>query len=263
MTTLKPAGRPEPASEEARNRAPAGRLATYIPALDWLRHYERADLPGDLVAGLIVAIMLVPQGMAYALLAGLPPQVGLYASIVPLLIYGLLGSSRSLAVGPVAIVSLMVAAGVGALAEVGTPLYWQLALTLALLVALLQTGMGLLRVGFLVNFLSHPVLTGFTAAAAILIGTSQLKHLLGITVPRLEFTALLVHTGTHLGETNLITFSIGVGAIALLFYFKKGLGTHLTRFGVPAAVATPVTKSGPLLVVLLGTLLVWALQLNR
>ena len=262
MTTLKPAGRPQtpPAAER---RAPAGRLATYIPALHWLRHYRRADLPGDLVAGVIVAIMLVPQGMAYALLAGLPPQAGLYASIAPLIIYGLLGSSRTLAVGPVAIVSLLVATGVGALAEGGTALYWQLALTLALLVAILQTAMGLLRVGFLVNFLSHPVLTGFTAAAAILIGASQLKHLLGLSTPRLEFVELLRHTAAHLDETNLVTLGLGVGAIGLLFYFKSGLGGHLARLGVPEAVATPVTKAGPLLVVVVGTFLVWSLGLDQ
>ena len=126
------------------------------------------------MAGLIVAIMLVPQSMAYALLAGLPPQIGLYASIFPLLIYGLLGSSRTLAVGPVAIVSLLVVAGVSPLAAGDVAAYVQIALTLALLIGMIQVGMGLMRIGFLVNFLSHPVLVGFTAAAAIIIGFSQL-----------------------------------------------------------------------------------------
>ena len=141
-------------------------LTHYLPFLDWLLHYRREHLVGDLLAGLIVAIMLVPQGMAYALLAGLPPQVGLYASILPLIIYGLMGTSRTLAVGPVAIVSLLVASGVGALAEPGSLAYVQLALTLALLVGLIQFAMGLVRLGFLVNFLSHPVLAGFTSGGS-------------------------------------------------------------------------------------------------
>ena len=138
------------------------------------------------MAGVIVAIMLVPQGMAYALLAGLPPEVGLYASILPLIIYGLLGTSRTLAVGPVAIVSLMVATGISPLAEVGSAAYIQLALTLALLVGVIQFVMGLAKLGFLVNFLSHPVLAGFTSAAAIVIGFSQLKHILGYAIPRTD-----------------------------------------------------------------------------
>ena len=140
----------------------------FLPALSWLKNYNREQLTGDLLAGLIVAIMLVPQGMAYALLAGLPPQVGLYASIAPLILYGLLGTSRSLAVGPVAMVSLLVASGVGRLADPGSAGYIQLALTLAFMVGIIQTLMGFLKVGFLVNFLSHPVLSGFTSAAAVI-----------------------------------------------------------------------------------------------
>ena len=160
----------------------------YLPVLEWARHYRREELANDFVAGLIVAIMLVPQSMAYALLAGLPPQVGLYASILPLILYGLLGTSRALAVGPVAIVSLLVATSVGSLAEPGSAEYVQLALTLALLVGLIQAIMGVVRVGFLVNFLSHPVLAGFTSAAAFVIGFSQLKHLLGIPLTKGFFT---------------------------------------------------------------------------
>ena len=168
---------------QLRSAAGNQALQRYLPFLDWLVHYRRSDLPGDLMAGLIVAIMLVPQGMAYAMLAGLPPEVGLYASIVPLLIYGLLGSSRTLAVGPVAIVSLLVATAIAPLANGDVTVYVKLALTLAFLVGIIQVAMGLMRIGFLVNFLSHPVLVGFTAAAAIVIGFSQVKHLLGISLP--------------------------------------------------------------------------------
>ena len=237
-------------------------FSNYIPVLSWGRHYQRDWLTGDLLAGLIVAIMLVPQGMAYALLAGLPPQVGLYASILPLLIYGLLGTSRVLAVGPVAIVSTMVAGAVGAIAEPGTAVYLQTALTLALLVGLIQDIMGFFRLGFVVNFLSHPVLAGFTSAAAIVIGFSQFKHLLGLSMPSLDFVNTVSYTGTHLSETNRITLVIGLTGIIILFYFKYALGNQLKRLGVPSNIRIPLTKSGPLIIVVLGTLAVFAFHLN-
>ena len=133
-----------------------------LPVVEWLPQYRRTDLAGDLIAGAVVAIMLVPQGMAYAMLAGLPPQIGLYASMLPLLLYALLGTSRVLVVGPVAMVSLVTASGLAVLAESGTSDYVSLALTLALLAGLMQLAMGLLRLGVLVNFLSHPVISVFT-----------------------------------------------------------------------------------------------------
>ncbi len=238
-------------------------LRRYLPFLEWLLHYRRADLTGDLLAGIIVTIMLVPQSMAYALLAGLPPQVGLYASIFPLIVYGLLGSSRVLAVGPVAIVSLLVATGISPLAELGSPEYVQLALTLALLVGIVQLLMGMVRLGFLVNFLSHPVLSGFTSAAAIVIGFSQVKHVLGFSVPRTEyFYQRVLYTLNHLGETNLVTLVIGLGSVALLLYFKYSLGSLLGRWGLKEALIMPITKSAPLVVVLVSTLAVWALKLH-
>lgn len=229
----------------------------------WLRHYPREYLVGDVLAGFIVAVMLVPQGMAYALLAGLPPQVGLYASILPLIIYGLLGSSRALAVGPVAIVSLLVASGIAPLAEAGSAAYLELAIVLALLVGVIQAVMGLVRLGFLVNFLSHPVLAGFTSAAALVIGISQLKHLLGLGTPRLEFFETLSYTAVHLPETNLITLAIGGGSILILLFFKSGLGAQLKRWSVPAGWVLPITKSAPLVIVVLGTGLVWGLGLDQ
>jgi SulP family sulfate permease len=238
-------------------------LTQYLPFLDWLVHYRRDNLVGDLLAGLIVAIMLVPQGMAYALLAGLPPQVGLYASIAPLIIYGLLGTSRALAVGPVAIVSLLVASGISPLAAQSSAEYIQLALTLAFLVAIIQFVMGLVRLGFLVNFLSHPVLAGFTSAAAIVIGFSQLKHILGYAVPRTDyFYESVLYTVEHLRQTDLAAFAVGLSSIFVLVYFKKGLSKHLKQVGVQNNVIIPLSKSGPLVVVILGTLLVWAFGLN-
>lgn len=243
-------------------REQKSRFGRYLPVLNWGRAYQKEWLSGDLLAGLIVAIMLVPQGMAYALLAGLPPQVGLYASIVPLFLYGLLGTSRTLAVGPVAIVSLLVASGVGQFAEVGTAVYFQYALTLALMVGIIQALMGVFRVGFLVNFLSHPVLAGFTSAAAIVIGFSQIKHLLGIAMPRLEFFDTVVYSVEHLAETNSVTLLIGAASIAILLIFKYVLGGQLKKLNIPKPIAVPITKSGPLVIVLLGTIVVMALQLQ-
>lgn len=231
-------------------------IKKYFPFLEWLLNYQRVDLSGDLMAGVIVAIMLIPQGMAYALLAGLPPQVGLYASILPLFVYGLLGSSRTLAVGPVAIVSLMVAAGVGPLAGGDASLYLKMAITLAFLVGLIQLVMGLLRVGFLVNFLSHPVLVGFTGAAAIVIGFSQVKHVLGISVPRGEFLETLQHTVALVGNTNGVTLAIGLTSISILLGFKYWLPGFLKKTGIRNDLIVPISKSAPLVVVLLGTILV-------
>ena len=244
-----------------KSKRPA--LGDILPVVNWAKQYKRQDLVGDLMAGLIVTIMLVPQSMAYALLAGLPPQVGLYASIVPLVLYGLFGTSRTLAVGPVAIVSLLVASGVGPLAEVGTAQYGELVLTLALMVAVLQSLMGVVRLGFLVNFLSHPVLAGFTTAAAFVIGFSQLKHLLGLSIPNLEFFPLVWHIITHLGETNLVTFALGLAGILILIYFRQGLGKQLKQWGLAPGVAMAISKSAPLVIVLLGTIIVWLLRLDE
>lgn len=247
----------------APRTAGGGSLKRYLPFVDWLFHYRRDHLVGDMLAGMIVTIMLVPQSMAYALLAGLPPEVGLYASIVPLIIYGLLGSSRTLSVGPVAITSLLVIAGISPLAEPGTPEYIQLAVTLALLVGIIRMAMGFVRLGFLVNFLSHPVLSGYTSAAALIIGFSQLKHLLGLSMPRTEqFFELLFYAGQHLLESNPVTVVIGLSSIAILLYFQKHLGKQLKRWGLAEQAIMPITKSAPLIVVVLGTLLVWGLGLD-
>ena len=237
-------------------------LSRYIPILAWGRQYQRSDLTADLLAGAVVAIMLVPQGVAYAMLAGLPPQVGLYASILPLIMYGIFGSSRTLGVGPVAIVSILVASSLGELAEMGTADYMQLALTLAFIVGIMQVGMGLLRVGFLVNFLSHPVLAGFINGTVLVIGFSQLKHLLGLDMPRMEFTETLAYTVTHASKINLTTLAIGTVSIGVLLYFKYILEGQLKRIGLPSAIAIPLTKSAPLLIVLLGTTAVFLFDLN-
>lgn len=193
-----------------------------IPAFDWLPHYNKTQFKGDLAAGLTVGVMLIPQGMAYAMIAGLPPIYGLYAATLPLLIYAFLGTSRQLAVGPVAMVSLLTAAGVGTLAEGGTELYISLAITLAFMVGAIQFLLGVLRLGFLVNFLSHPVISGFTSAAALIIGLSQLKHLLGIDISRTNYIHEIIGQAIEqFNSINWVTFAIGLGGILIIKVAKK------------------------------------------
>lgn len=215
------------------------------------------------MAGLIVAVVLIPQGMAYAMLAGLPPQVGLYASILPLVLYGALGTSRALAVGPVAIVSLLVATGIGPIAAQGSGDYWMAALVLALMVGLIQLLMGIVRLGFLVNFLSHAVIVGFTNAAALIIGASQLKHILGVSVPSADsFGATLYSLVQAAGDTHPLTLMVGAGSTALLWGFSRVLPPLLSRRGVSHPWIGPITRSGPLVVVVGSILLVGGLGLH-
>ena len=190
-------------------------LTTLLPILTWAPNYERKNLRSDLAAGVTVGAMLVPQAMAYALLAGLPPEIGLYAATIPVIIYALFGTSRQLAVGPVAIVSLLTATALAPLVEEGTSGYLAAAALLAIMV-----GVG--RLGVLVNFLSHSVLVGFTAAAAIIIGFSQTKHLLGISIERKDhFYETVGEVGGNVGDADGITLLIGVLALAGLYVMKK------------------------------------------
>jgi len=211
-------------------------LQQLLPIAGQLEDYGREKLTGDLSAGLTVGVMLIPQGMAYALIAGLPPIYGLYASLVPLVIYALFGTSRQLAVGPVAMVSLLVAAAVGPIAGGDTQLYLGLALLLSLMVGLLQFGLGLARFGFLVNFLSHPVLAGFTSAAALIIGLSQLKHLLGISIERSHYVHEILWTAVQkAGAVDPTTLALGGGSIALLVglrWWKKSFPGALAAVAV-------------------------------
>lgn len=193
-----------------------------LPIVDTVRSYDGSNFKGDLNAGITVGIMLIPQGMAYAILAGMPPVYGLYASIVPLLIYALFGTSRQLAVGPVAMVSLLVIAGVGEIAEVGSDRFIQLAILTALGVGLVQFLMGVFRMGFLVNFLSHPVLSGFTSAAALIIGASQIKNLLGVSLPRTNYVyEILAGLANQISQIDPITTAIGIGSIVAIVLIRK------------------------------------------
>jgi len=239
------------------------KIATFFPLTGWLQTYDRQAAASDGVAGLIVAIMLVPQGMAYALLAGLPPEMGLYASMVPLVFYGLLGSSRTLAVGPVAIVSLMVATTLGDLAEAGSTGYVAGAMLLAFLSGAILIGMGIARLGFLVNFLSHPVISGFSSAAALVIGFSQLKHLMGIDIPRgHRITDTIWHAVQHVTDTNTATAMIALVALSIVVGWGRIMPSVLARLGFDLRLVGPVAKSGPLVAVLVTTFTVWSLALH-
>lgn len=198
------------------------RLHRFVPITQWGPRYDKRDLRSDLAAGLTIGAMLVPQGMAYALLAGLPPEIGLYASIVPVLVYAIFGTSRQLAVGPVAIVSLMTASALAPLFEQGSAGYVSAAALLAIMVGAVHLVLGYGRLGFVVNFLSHSVLVGFTAAAAIIIGFSQVKHVLGISIPRSEaFFETVQEVIKAADQTHATTLALGLGSIALLLAMKK------------------------------------------
>lgn len=197
------------------------RLKQYLPITSWLSNYTKGNLVGDISAGLTVGVMLIPQGMAYAMLAGMPPIYGLYASTIPLIIYAIFGTSRQLAVGPVAVVSLLIASGVGALAEVGTADFIGLAILMTLIIGVIQVLMGVFKAGFLVNFLSHPVLSGFVSAAAIYIAFSQFKHILGINVPRGKVHETVYQIYLHFSELNQVTLWLGASAILFIVILKK------------------------------------------
>ena len=237
-------------------------LRRYLPVLDWGPNYRRDWLAGDAMAGLITAIMLVPQSMAYAMLAGLPPQTGLYASILPLVLYGLMGSSRALAVGPVAIVSLMTASTLTPMFETGSPEYIGGALMLAVLSGVILLLLGLIRAGFLVSFISHPVISGFTSAAAIVIGLSQIRHLLGLSLPRGSVMETVTGLFTNIAATKPVTFVIGIGAVAILMIMKGPVAKYLGKRGISEVMNQLITKSGPLIMVAIGTLLTAGLGLS-
>ena len=218
-----------------------------LPVFDWLPGYDRANLKGDLVAGLTVGAMLIPQSMGYALLAGLPPQIGLYSAVLPLIAYAAIGCSRQLGVGPTAISSLLTAAGLAHLSRGDPTLAVELAATLAVVVGLMRIALGVGRLGFMVSFLSRPVLSGFTSAAAILIGASQLKHLVGIKLEHTERVHQIVaEAATRIDEVQGATLAIGIGAIALLAALRRWLPSW----------------PGALIAVGLATLAVTALQLE-
>lgn len=240
----------------------ASKLAKVFPFLDWGRGYGRQNLGNDLTAAVIVTIMLIPQSLAYAMLAGLPPEVGLYASILPLVGYAIFGTSRTLAVGPVAVVSLMSAAAVGAVVSQTGAGFVETAILLALLSGGCLLLMGIFRLGFLANFLSHPVISGFISASGILIAVSQFKHVLGIPASGHNLIELLGALGAGVQQTNPYTAVIGFSALGFLYFVRKKLKSVLEKIGVPEGVAGFLVKAGPVFAVIGTTLAasMWALD---
>lgn len=223
-------------------------LESRFPIATWLPDHGLFDYERDLVAGLTVGVMIVPQAMAYAVIAGLPPIYGLYASVVPLLAYALMGTSKQLISGPLAIDMVIVGAGVGMLAAPGSSEFVALAILLAAMVGAVQIAMGFMQLGFLADLLSRPVIAGFTSAAALIIGFSQLGNLLGIDLERSQYVYVLAsEAAARLGELHVITFTMGLGSLALL------LGLARWRPSLP----------GPLIVIVAGTLLTWGLGLQE
>ena len=197
-------------------------VKSWIPALDWLPRYSRKDFAGDLPAGLTVGVMLIPQGMAYAMIAGLPLVYGLYAALIPQVVYAFLGSSRQLAVGPVAMDSLLVASGLAGLAAAGTDRYIELALLLAFMMGATQLLLGMLRMGFLAQFLSRPVISGFTSAAALIIALNQLPSVLGISMERsAQLHILLADAAAQMGAIHLPTLAMALAVTGVLVGLRR------------------------------------------
>lgn len=238
-------------------------IGRWLPILGWARDYRRATLANDLLAAVIVTIMLIPQSLAYALLAGLPPEAGLYASIVPILLYTVFGTSRVLAVGPVAVVSLMTAATIGQVAEAGTAGYAVAALTLAFLSGGMLLLMGFLRLGFLANFLSHPVISGFISASGLLIAASQIGPLTGLKAEGHGLLAQLASLAKQVTAINLPTLAIGVASVGFLFWVRRGLKPLLLRAGLPQRASDMLAKAGPVVAIAASSLAVWGLSLDQ
>ena len=230
------------------------KISRYLPILDWGSRYNSTTLTNDGVAAIIVTIMLIPQSLAYAMLAGLPPEIGLYASILPLIAYAIFGTSRTLAVGPVAVVSLMTLTAASAIAPPGSADFIAAALVLALLSGLFLLLLGIFKLGFLANLLSHPVVSGFITASGIIIATSQLKSILGIQASGAAMPELVSSIAATIGTTNMPTLIIGISATAFLFWVRKGLKPLLMRFGIPARPAELLAKAGPIAAVAVSTL---------
>ncbi|MGH1471271.1 MAG: SulP family inorganic anion transporter [Cellvibrionaceae bacterium] len=243
------------------------RLAKYFPILDWARHYNKSFLLNDLVAGIIVTVLLIPQSLAYALLAGVPAEVGLYASILPLGLYALFGTSKTLSVGPVAVISLMTATALGTVVEQGQVEYLNAAITLAGLSGAMLVAMGLFKLGFVANFLSHSVISGFITASGIIIAASQLKHILGVdstgdNLVEIAHSLFKQTTGSNNG-ISLITLIIGLSAIIFLYVAKNYAERLLISIGVPQKTAYFFSKISPILIVIITIFIAYWFQLEK
>jgi SulP family sulfate permease len=228
-------------------------LQRTFPILDWGRRYNRLTLTNDLIAALIVTVMLVPQSLAYAMLAGLPPQVGLYASMLPLVAYMLFGTSRALAVGPVAVISLMTAAAISQVAAPGSPEYLAMAVALAFLSGVILVLMGVFRLGFLAGLLSRPVISGFITASGVLIAVSQLKHILGVPAGGSTLPGMVAGLFSASSLVNPYAVVIGVGVVAFLIFVRSRLKGVLLQLGLGRATAELIVRLGPIAAIVVTT----------
>ena len=220
-------------------------LLAAVPLVGSLRGYNRESMLSDLIAGLVVTVMLIPQSLAYALLAGVPAEVGMYASILPLVAYAIFGTSRTLSVGPVAIASLMTAVALGKVAETGSSDYVSAAVLLAFLSGGFLIALGVLRLGFLANFLSHTVVSGFITASGILIALSQMKHIVGVKAQGDTFFELLISLLQHLPDVNYYALTVGVGVVCFLFWARRGAAGLMAQWGMDLNTAQLVAKAAP------------------
>ncbi|MEM8563434.1 MAG: sulfate permease [Pseudomonadota bacterium] len=237
-------------------------LQRVVPAWAWMRDYHRGLLAGDLVAALVVTMMLVPQALAYALLAGLPAHMGLYASILPLVMYALFSSSKTLSVGPVALTSLLTAAVVGKIAAVDSQAYIVAAVVLAMLCGLILLLMGLFRMGFIANFLSHPVVSGFVTASAVLIALSQVGSLVGLPAHGSNAHDILLSLLQNIDSAHSLTLAVGGLVLAFLWWARAAMTRRLVAFGMAPALAALIAKAAPAMALIASTLISYQWQLE-
>jgi len=239
------------------------KMLSYLPITQWLPHYRQGDATQDSLAAVIVTLMLIPQSLAYAMVAGLPPVYGLYASILPLLVYTILGTSKTLSVGPVAVVALMTMETLTEMYPMGSPEYINSASLLAMLSGMVLLFMAIFRLGFLTHFISHPVLSGFMTASGILIIISQTKHLLGVTAQGDNAVELLIHLIQQVPTSNVYTAGIGFGSLIALIMSRRFLSAGLMKIGIASHIAKQIVKLSPVMVMLLCIAIVSFFQLNH
>ena len=246
------------------NQSRLNKSKSMLPIMDWLPKYRRELLGGDINAGIIVTIVLIPQAMAYAMLAGLPPQIGLYSCLLPIILYALFGSSHTLAVGPVGLVSLIVGSAIIEMDLLGQEQALTVAVTLACMSGVILLLMRMLQFGSIINFISHPVLSGFTSAAAVLIILSQLKHLLGLEAPRtIHLPEALTNITSHLSEINLVTTMLGISSVAIMLIMRSNWLRKLGELKLSTTALDIISRTGPLIIVCSGIIIVWWLTLDK
>lgn len=237
-------------------------LERLFPALSWLKNYSRVQFSQDATAAFIVTMLLIPQSLAYAMLAGVPPEVGLYSSILPLVLYAVFGTSTSLSVGPVAVASLMTATSLAAIAEQGSASYLTGAITLALLSGVMLVIMGVMKLGMVTNLLSHSVISGFISASGIIIALSQLKHIFGIQAHGDNVVTQILSMLESIGDFNPVTFVVGVSVVLFLLLARRYAKRFFLMLKVPEASAASLAKTAPIIGVLSSLGIVYAFDLQ-